>query len=701
MSDSNDPTCPNCGSAIPEDAPSGLCPACALKGVATVSSTTTASGRSAPPSIGEIAPHFPDLEILELLGAGGMGAVYKARQPQLDRFVALKILSHDLASDPAFVERFNREARVLARLSHPNIVGVHDFGTAGPYCYLTMELVDGVNLRQAMQAGRFTPTEALAMVQHLCSALKFAHEEGILHRDIKPENVLIDSKGRVKIADFGIAKLVGENRQPDVTLTLQGSVLGSPHYMAPEQIESPGDVDQRADIYSLGVVLYELLTGELPIGRFALPSEKAEMDARIDQIVLRTLEKERQARFQTAEEVSTSVTNLSKTPAPVRPAESSATEETGMARFSIASAILTGVSLLATGLFVWLWVMTLTAPPPEPETFSEAEKLAENMSDKLGLATLFVAMAGATGLLGLILGGVALGKIRNSGGSLGGFGLAAFATVTWPLFFASAICDVILAMFPYFGGTELVIVTLISFVTSAFILVRGLQRWAKGVPGPDGTRHHPGVGRSIGVSAAVIVLSPLLVATAVALLNSGDDRDGYDPELARLEEMIDELTDDSSDDSFGDGIPWRIKKPELVLPIIAQPGQRMSLGLKLRDETGRIAWTTDLGSIEAGPDGFPREALLKVGTFLKPDDMNGAIHAVAAVRTGPNGKISRSAADLRDWFFSTELPNELVFDQPIQTTLGIATSVRKGPDGNQGVLSLEIEVTEDGTSEPE
>jgi serine/threonine protein kinase len=303
MKPSNQPTCPKCAAIIPDEAPGGLCPKCALEGVATVSYTTSGGRKSPPPGIAEIAPHFPELEILELIGAGGMGAVYKARQPQLDRLVALKILSHDLAGDPAFVERFNREARVLARLSHPNIVGIHDFGTAGPYCYLTMEYVDGVNLRQAMQAGRFTPTEALAMVQHLCSALKFAHEEGILHRDIKPENILIDSKGRVKIADFGIAKLVGEDRQHDFTLTLQGSVLGSPHYMAPEQIETPGDVDQRADIYSLGVVLYEMLTGGLPIGRFALPSEKAEMDARIDHIVMRTLEKEREARYQSAGEV--------------------------------------------------------------------------------------------------------------------------------------------------------------------------------------------------------------------------------------------------------------------------------------------------------------------------------------------------------------------------------------------------------------
>ena len=317
MTNSNNPTCPKCHAAIPAEAPGGLCPKCALEAAATVSSRTTGGAKNPPPSIAEIAEHFPELEIIELLGAGGMGAVYKARQPQLDRFVALKVLSHELASDPAFVERFNREARVLARLSHPNIVGVHDFGIAGPYCFLTMEFVDGVNLRQAMQAGRFSPSEALAMVEHLCSALKFAHEEGVLHRDIKPENVLIDSKGRVKVVDFGIAKLVGDEPQSDVTLTMQGAVLGSPHYMAPEQIETPGDVDQRADIYSLGVVLYELLTGELPIGRFALPSEKAEMDARIDEIVMRTLEKEREARYQSAEDVRTSVAGLSKSHPPV------------------------------------------------------------------------------------------------------------------------------------------------------------------------------------------------------------------------------------------------------------------------------------------------------------------------------------------------------------------------------------------------
>jgi serine/threonine protein kinase len=314
-------SCPKCGAPIPENAPQGLCPKCVLAGAATVPMPQSSpSGRTPAPEIAELAPHFPELEILEVIGVGGMGAVYKARQPQLDRFVALKILSHDLAGDPAFVERFNREARVLARLSHPNIVGIHDFGTAGPYCYLTMEYVDGVNLRQAMRTGGFKPAEALALVQEICSALQFAHEEGILHRDIKPENVLLDAKGRVKIADFGIAKLVGGGAASDVTLTLRGSILGTPHYMAPEQIETPGDVDQRADIYSLGVVLYEMLTGELPIGRFALPSEKAAMDARIDEIVMRTLEKARERRYQTVSELKTGFEGIEGPAVPSRAA---------------------------------------------------------------------------------------------------------------------------------------------------------------------------------------------------------------------------------------------------------------------------------------------------------------------------------------------------------------------------------------------
>jgi tRNA A-37 threonylcarbamoyl transferase component Bud32 len=283
----------------------------------------SAGQRRQPPSLESIRAAFPQLEILELIGAGGMGAVFKARQPKLERWVALKVLPQELAGAPGFADRFAREARLLARLNHPNIVTVYDFGKSGGYYYLLMEYVNGVNLRQAMEAGRFSPPAALSLVPQICDALQFAHQEGILHRDIKPENLLLDSKGRIKIADFGIAKLIGEAVK-DVTLTGSGLAVGTPHYMAPEQLERPREVDQRADIYSLGVVFYELLTGELPIGRFAPPSEKSAADPRVDPIVLRALEKERERRFRSAGEVKTSVERITQVvgePGPGRPVQ--------------------------------------------------------------------------------------------------------------------------------------------------------------------------------------------------------------------------------------------------------------------------------------------------------------------------------------------------------------------------------------------
>ncbi|MGZ4965495.1 MAG: serine/threonine-protein kinase, partial [Limisphaerales bacterium] len=186
-----------------------------------------------------------------------------------------------------------------------------------------MEFVDGVNLRQAMKLGRFTPAQALDIVPKICDALHFAHNEGILHRDIKPENILLDSRGRVKIADFGIAKILGADTSTETIPEapqqqhLTG-VVGTPNYMAPEQRERPSDVDQRADIYSLGVVFYEMLTGELPVGQFARPSQKSLVDPRVDDVVLRTLEKERERRQNTADEVKTQVTKITNEPA-VRP----------------------------------------------------------------------------------------------------------------------------------------------------------------------------------------------------------------------------------------------------------------------------------------------------------------------------------------------------------------------------------------------
>jgi tRNA A-37 threonylcarbamoyl transferase component Bud32 len=262
-----------------------------------------------PPKPQELAPCFPQLEILDVLGQGGMGAVYKARHKGLDRLVAVKILPPEASRHPAFAERFTREARALARLNHPNIVAVYDFGKAaydvgdadGLY-YFIMEYVDGVNLRQTLRNGGLSPQDALVIVPQVCDALQFAHDEGIVHRDIKPENILIDRRGRVKIADFGLAKLLGQN-DAEHSLTQTHQVMGTLRYMAPEQMEGARTVDHRADIYSLGVVFYELLTGELPLGRFAPPSRKVQVDVRLDEVVLRTLEKEPEQRYQHASEV--------------------------------------------------------------------------------------------------------------------------------------------------------------------------------------------------------------------------------------------------------------------------------------------------------------------------------------------------------------------------------------------------------------
>jgi serine/threonine protein kinase/cytochrome c-type biogenesis protein CcmH/NrfG len=323
-------TCPHCGKPVPPTALGGICPECMLKaGLATQTEGPSGAGPHGtkivqpPPSPAEIASLFPQLEILECLGRGGMGVVYKARQPRLNRLVALKILTRDKEQDGQFVERFTREAQALARLNHPNIVAVHDFGEAGGHCYLVMEFVDGLSLRQLLLARKMQPEQALTIVPKICEALQYAHEQGIVHRDIKPENILLDKQGRVKIADFGIAKMLGAETGQQI-LTGAKDVVGTPHYMAPEQIEKPLTVDHRADIYSLGVVFYEMLTGELPIGKFQPPSQKVQVDVRLDEVVLHALEKEPSRRYQQVSQVKMDVETITSTVSPL--AAASATD---------------------------------------------------------------------------------------------------------------------------------------------------------------------------------------------------------------------------------------------------------------------------------------------------------------------------------------------------------------------------------------
>jgi tRNA A-37 threonylcarbamoyl transferase component Bud32 len=317
------PSCPECRQSLPENAPEGLCPAC-LANVALGSEPAkpggtininplaeAAPGARVPPEAAQLAAQFPQLEIIELLGMGGMGMVYKARQPRLDRLVALKILPVKSQQHPSFAERFGREAKALAKLNHPGIVNVYDFGQTGQYYYFVMEYVDGMNLRHLLHNQPLEPRQALELVTQICTALQYAHDEGVVHRDIKPENILLNKKGQVKIADFGLAKLLGN--APDTALTLSQAAMGTLNYMAPEQRQNAQAVDHRADIYSLGVVFYEMLTGEVPMGRFEPPSKRVQVDVRLDEVVLKALEREPARRYQQVSEVKTGVETIKST----------------------------------------------------------------------------------------------------------------------------------------------------------------------------------------------------------------------------------------------------------------------------------------------------------------------------------------------------------------------------------------------------
>jgi predicted Ser/Thr protein kinase len=324
--------CPKCSKEFSENTAGGLCPACLLQqglesqaGVTARPETATFPGPhldqdvNQPMSPEQLMALLPQFDQIEFIGRGGMGVVYKARQKNLDRPVALKVLLPEVAGSPGFAGRFAREARAMARLNHPNIVAVHDFGCVDnsgvELCYFSMEFVDGSNLRGLIK--QLTPSQALAIVPQICEALQYAHDIGIIHRDIKPENILVDKKGRVKIADFGLAKLLQTARSPsDYTLTRPDLVMGTPSYMAPEQMERPAEVDHRADLYSLGVVFYEMLTGQLPKGRFLLPSQRMQIDVRFDEVVLKALQHDRELRYQNASEVQTSVEAVRSTPGP-------------------------------------------------------------------------------------------------------------------------------------------------------------------------------------------------------------------------------------------------------------------------------------------------------------------------------------------------------------------------------------------------
>ncbi|MCB1095389.1 MAG: protein kinase [Verrucomicrobiae bacterium] len=315
----NEPTegprrCPMCDGPLGIAAALGFCPGCLLRHGQDAAETIAGPARfdTLPVTADEMTLLFPELEVIRLLGRGGMGVVYLARQVALDRMVAVKVLPTESSDDPQFSERFRREAAVLARLKHPNIVTLYDFGERGEFLYFLMEFVDGVDLSQRMAAGSITTDEALSIVPQICDALEFSHRQGIVHRDIKPANILIDrSSGQVKIADFGLAKFTGpaDPSSLETRLTMTNMALGTPRYMAPEQMDNAPTLDHRVDLYALGVVLYEMLTGEAPAGSFEPPSAKrAKLDERMDDVILKAMEPTPERRYGQASEIKTEFT---------------------------------------------------------------------------------------------------------------------------------------------------------------------------------------------------------------------------------------------------------------------------------------------------------------------------------------------------------------------------------------------------------
>ncbi len=266
-----------------------------------------------PPTPEHLSELLPQYRIIGLLGRGGMGAVYRAEQISLGREVAIKLLPAELAGSEEFLRRFRQEAQTLARLQHPGIVAVYDFGqTMEGHLYFIMEYVDGTDLHQLISTQGLTAPQVLELITQVCEALHYAHSKGVVHRDIKPANVLIGQDGKAKLADFGLARPL--DGIPHSNLTATNQAMGTPDYMAPEQWVGKGD--ERTDIYALGVMLYEMLTGTRPKGVFDPPSVKVAVDVRIDEVVIKALRQEPERRFQQVREMKDAVEHIRHTPPP-------------------------------------------------------------------------------------------------------------------------------------------------------------------------------------------------------------------------------------------------------------------------------------------------------------------------------------------------------------------------------------------------
>jgi serine/threonine protein kinase len=250
------------------------------------------------PEPADLAPLFPGYEIQGLIATGGMGAVYCAVQKSLDRTVALKILPMEFSKDAAFCKGFETEAKAMARLNHPNLIGVYDFGEVNGMLYIVMEFVPGKSIYHSAHGQAIDPPEVIRLIAAICGGLAHAHENGIIHRDIKPSNILLDVNAQPKIGDFGLARPIERKVEEGE------EIFGTPHYTAPEVVDSPHSVDCRADIFSVGVMLHELLTGKLPADDPRPASLIARCDVRFDAIIRRATQPLAVARYASAEEMA-------------------------------------------------------------------------------------------------------------------------------------------------------------------------------------------------------------------------------------------------------------------------------------------------------------------------------------------------------------------------------------------------------------
>lgn len=261
------------------------------------------------PDLAELAPLFPGYELQGLIATGGMGAVYGAVQKSLERTVAIKILPKELSKDAAFCAGFEAEAKAMARLNHPNLIGVYDFGEVNGMLFIIMEFVAGQSIYHSANGVAIDPQEVIRLVAGICDGLAHAHENGIIHRDIKPSNVLLDLSAQPKIGDFGLARPIEKKIEEGE------EIFGTPHYTAPEVVNTPHSVDYRADIFSVGVLLHELLTGKLPADDPRPASAISHCSTRFDAIIRRATQALPAGRYTSAQELAADLRAIQTSPA--------------------------------------------------------------------------------------------------------------------------------------------------------------------------------------------------------------------------------------------------------------------------------------------------------------------------------------------------------------------------------------------------